>query len=58
MRGDAEEMPLKCSSPGESSAEDHCQVLKVPSNVINSLVDFNGLIAAMLIYQSTFSKGC
>ena len=48
---------MKCGSPGESSGENHWQVLKVTSNVINSLVDFNGLILGILIYRSTFSKG-
>lgn len=49
--------PLKCRSPGEPSGEDHWQVWKVTSNVINSLVDFNGLIVGILTHRSTFSKG-
>lgn len=48
---------MKRGSPGESSGENHWQVLKVTSNVINSLVDFNGLIVGILIHRSTFSEG-
>ena len=58
MKGDAEERRLwNVTPPGESSGEHHWQGLKVTSNAINSLVDFNGLTVGILTYWSTFSKG-